>query len=164
MPYPQRGLDDQCLSAGPSTATTTSASLDGVFSSWPGPRGPCDAGPCAFDPVPFADAGAALLNRYATPGTPRSFRFPPGLYDGGCASGALVPDAGRCELFYLPHATELFDDDSGNDNGLCESNERCRLNPNIGAYPGHGPLLDAGPYSAPPVTNVHLFRHALNGR
>lgn len=37
---------------------------------------------------------------------------------------------------FLAHANEIFGDGIGNDNGLCESNETCVYNPNIGAYQG----------------------------
>jgi hypothetical protein len=39
---------------------------------------------------------------------------------------------------YLLNAMEILDDDIGNDNGLCESNESCIYAPNIGAYQGEG--------------------------
>ncbi|RME90249.1 MAG: hypothetical protein D6767_07155 [Candidatus Hydrogenedentota bacterium] len=49
-------------------------------------------------------------------------------------------NAGNCETTYLYPAIEILDDNIGNDNGLCESNETCLHNPNIGAYAGHGTL------------------------
>lgn len=69
-------------------------------------------------------------------------------------------------LTYLRHAIEVVGDQSGNENGLCESNEVCIYAPNYGAYQGHG-----NPLSQPfchftngTVANVMMFAHPTNGR
>ena len=67
----------------------------------------------------------------------------------------------------LPRVTSeafLSSDGIGNENGLCESNETCLMTPNIGAYQGHGELVDAGTYSDSDLTNITLVRYAENGR
>lgn len=43
--------------------------------------------------------------------------------------------------YILPNAAELLFDDVGNDNGVCETNERCLYQPHIGAYLGEGDFI-----------------------
>lgn len=65
---------------------------------------------------------------------------------------------------FLTFAAEILGDSTGNDNGLCESNERCLYSPNIGAYQGHGDISIVGTVAADSVTNVTLYQYATNGR
>lgn len=50
----------------------------------------------------------------------------------------------RCVQTFLKDAVEVMGDWVGNDNGLCESHETCIHSPNIGAYQGHGELVEVG--------------------
>lgn len=71
----------------------------------------------------------------------------------------------RCESTFLNHAMEVLLDGIGNDNGLCESNETCTVTPNIGAYQGHGTLVQVGTIGAGgAVENVTLLGWDQNGR
>ncbi|RME88444.1 MAG: hypothetical protein D6767_10140, partial [Candidatus Hydrogenedentota bacterium] len=73
-------------------------------------------------------------------------------------------NSGNCETTYLYPATEIMDDNIGNDNGLCESNETCLHNPNIGAYAGHSTLSTYTGCSIPsPLTNITLKKYDSNG-
>ena len=58
---------------------------------------------------------------------------------------------------FLAHALELGGD------GLCEDGELCLYTPNIGAYPGHGPLVDQ-PFTDGVISGVTLEAHQDNGR
>ncbi len=55
-------------------------------------------------------------------------------------------------------------DDSGSDNGLCETDETCLYTPNIGSYQGHGDLQSAGTFTdGDRVTGVTLMEYGTNG-
>ncbi len=69
-----------------------------------------------------------------------------------------------CTLAFLQDSFELFDDEVGNDNGLCESNETCVFMPNIGVYQGHGELIPGATIgSGGTIQNVTLLRYETNG-
>ncbi len=67
---------------------------------------------------------------------------------------------------YLNNAVELVNDSarnpSGNNNGLCESNEGCLYTPNFGAYQGHG-SLGTCTFSNGAVSNVTMYGYTSNG-
>ena len=58
---------------------------------------------------------------------------------------------------FLAHALEVGGD------GLCEDGELCLYTPNIGAYPGHGPLVTQ-PFTDGVISGVTLEAHQDNGR
>jgi hypothetical protein len=64
---------------------------------------------------------------------------------------------------YLRHAYEIMFDASGNDNGLCESNERCTYMPNQGAYQGHGNLIGPCQFNSGTISGVTMFAFEHNG-
>jgi hypothetical protein len=71
----------------------------------------------------------------------------------------------RCSVTFLENAQEVLEDGVGNENGLCESSERCVVTRNFGAYQGHGALLpDSTIGGGGPIQNVMLLRYELNGR
>lgn len=70
---------------------------------------------------------------------------------------------GQCETNHLKDVVEILDDGIGNDNGLCEANEACLYNPNMGAYWGHGNLVDAGCNVSGVISGVTLKKYAQNG-
>lgn len=76
-------------------------------------------------------------------------------------------NSGYCESTYLSPAAEIMGDSLGNDNGLCEAGEACVINPNIGAYAGHGGLVasgcDTSALPAPFTSNVILMIYESNG-
>ncbi|MEW5851312.1 MAG: hypothetical protein AB2A00_21165 [Myxococcota bacterium] len=68
----------------------------------------------------------------------------PFIVDENCP-GAVHGDRVATDLHNPPHtfllnAAELMRDGNGNDNGLCESNERCVYSPHFGAFQGVGAL------------------------
>ncbi|MDH5676310.1 MAG: hypothetical protein OEZ06_29590 [Myxococcales bacterium] len=78
------------------------------------------------------------------------------------SGGTWMPAA--IEETILQHAVEVMGDAVGDDDLLCESEEACLYSPNVGAYPGHGAVLDATTLgSGGSVENVDLDRHSFNG-
>jgi hypothetical protein len=67
---------------------------------------------------------------------------------------------------FLLNATEIFFDYVGDDDGLCESGERCVYAPNMGAYQGHGDHMIECVFSdgGGPVTGVTMYAYPFNGR
>ena len=70
---------------------------------------------------------------------------------------------GWCVSVVLAHSVELLGDGQGNDNGLCESGERCQYTPNLGAYQGHGELVAGPGLEDGAVRGVTLLELAENG-
>jgi hypothetical protein len=64
---------------------------------------------------------------------------------------------------FLIHAIEIDNDEIGNDNGLCESGERCISAPNIGAYQGEGVLTAPCNFVDGTVTGVTMYSHSILG-
>ena len=73
---------------------------------------------------------------------------------------------------FLVNALEIFDDDIGDDDGLCETGEACIYSPNFGAYQGEGDYLGGGtcafqdrrPDETPTtVTGVRMYAYPVNG-
>lgn len=79
-------------------------------------------------------------------------RFPGSTFSGGFCTATL-----------LKETMEILDDGIGNDNGICEAGETCLYNPNMGAYWGHGALVDAGCDVSGIISNVTLKKYATNG-
>lgn len=72
--------------------------------------------------------------------------------------------AGPVTVTFLTFAVEILDDGFGDEDGFCESSERCLYSPNVGAYQGHGDPVLVGTISVDVVTNVTLYRYPFNGR
>ncbi len=87
---------------------------------------------------------------------------PPLLHGAVVATDRAAPTPNT----YLLNATELLDDDLGDEDGLCESHEACLYLPNFGAYQGHGDL-DACTFDddggTTPVVGVTIVGYVENG-
>lgn len=66
---------------------------------------------------------------------------------------------------YLINAREIFNDNFGDDDGLCESNEECTYSPNFGAYQGHGDYYLSGvcDFVDGTVSGVKMYAYPNNG-
>ncbi len=65
---------------------------------------------------------------------------------------------------YLAHAIEILEDGVGNDNGLCESGERCIYAPNPGAYQGEGDFVPhTCVFHDGSVSGVTMYDYPING-
>ena len=86
--------------------------------------------------------------------------------NGAATQQAAVPTPNDVTTFagqvFLVSALEILDDGLGDDDGYCESQERCLHLPNAGAYQGHGALEEL-PLGDGAVMGVELWRFADNG-
>ncbi len=66
---------------------------------------------------------------------------------------------------FLKHAIEITNDNKGNNDGLCESNEDCIYAPNIGAFQGEGDYKVNGTciFNNGSVSNVQMFGYPITG-
>jgi hypothetical protein len=65
---------------------------------------------------------------------------------------------------YLVNAMEILDDEIGDDDGLCESNEACTYSPHFGAYQGEGPLTPGTcNFNNGTVTGISMYAYTING-
>ena len=97
--------------------------------------------------------------------------------NGAFTAGAACPASAKgsvawADLMTTPHnylinAWEIIGDSIGNDNGLCESNEACIYQPNIGPYLGEGDFSTVSPCvfdaDGGSVSNVTLYAFPTNG-
>jgi len=67
------------------------------------------------------------------------------------------------EVVFLKNSLEIVDDDIGNDNGLCETNEACLLTTNIGSYQGHD-MDNISNLDSANSLNSTLYQYDTNGR
>lgn len=154
-------------------------------------RGPCTSGNCQIWDIRLKSASSLLRNKSGN-GTSNNETFVAGA---ACPS-AVQGDRYRDDMLQLPYssslvavrdsatgaacasgdttcfnrflmnAIEIMDDDVGDDDGLCESNERCIYAPNIGAYQGDGDLVgpcvfqDSSTYG---VKGVQMYAYPNNG-
>jgi hypothetical protein len=126
--------------------------------------GRCTAGTCRiYDFKPLA-TDTQIINRSGdgvNPNDPFIEKIScPSAVDGNRVTVSLNP----IPQTYLTNAFEIMLDGSGDDDGLCESNERCIYMPNIGAYQGHGRILDDPcVFSDGLISGVRLFSFEFNG-
>jgi hypothetical protein len=71
----------------------------------------------------------------------------------------------KCRNVFLINAYEIVGDGIGDDDGLCESNEACVYMPNFGAYQGEG-TLSTGTcnFTNGTVTGVQMYGYPTNGQ
>lgn len=104
--------------------------------------------------------GTALENRSFSYSTANStISFSSGLCGGSLTGNDSFTLGSKT---FLKHAIEIDDDDIGNDNGLCESNENCVYAPNVGAYQGEDGLSATYCTTASTgvnVTNAKIFKY-----
>lgn len=136
-------------------------------------NGPCNAGSpnCQmYDTrVLSSDSNANALNFYGSwnsslPNCPLAVDGAGGLYPGGSGNVTIITDqAGHT---YLKNAVEIpFDDAPGaNNNGLCESGEKCIFAPNAGAYQGSDDFTaQTCIFHSGTISNVTMYAYPVNG-
>lgn len=107
------------------------------------------------------------VNAVATTGSSNGAAIQSGLACPTAANGNKTTTTNRSSGVndtFLLNAWEVLGDGIGDDDGLCESNEKCIYTPNFGAYQGHGSLVqctfnDAGGA----VTGVQMWGYSSNG-
>ncbi len=76
----------------------------------------------------------------------------------------VITDQQTSPNTFLIHATELIEDDIGDDDGLCESNEACVYAPNFGVYQGEGDYTTRTcTFQNGTVTGVTMYAYPTNG-
>ncbi len=64
---------------------------------------------------------------------------------------------------FLTNAFEIFNDEIGNDNGVCESNEDCVYMPNIGSYQGEGDFYERTcVFQGGTISGVKMYAYPFN--
>lgn len=143
--------------------------FDNFFRSWSPPfsaafsdyRGHCTAGNCQIFDSSLRLSDTVLFNRSGD-GLNANSTVSAGICPAEVNGNATETDANGNT--YLLSAFELILDGNGNDNGLCESNERCIYAPNFGAYQGHGDYSNnTCTFQNGTVTSVTMFMYPNNG-
>jgi hypothetical protein len=76
----------------------------------------------------------------------------------------VVVDQKTSAQTFLRNAVEIIGDVTGDNDGLCESNEACIYTPNIGAYQGHGDFTTLTcAFQNGTVTGVTMYAYPNNG-
>ena len=143
-------------------------------------RGLCDpASPVNCDILDFSilnssnTGNAVLLNQSGNYTTSDGQLNDPFAAGPDCPSAIqgdqTLSDEFTSTRYFLANAIEILDDGWGDDNGLCNSNERCLYAPNIGRYQGHGDYLLSGTCnfidgtSPQAVTGIKIYSYPTNG-
>ena|GEM_PF-2743290 len=121
----------------------------------------------------FNTGNAVLLNQsgnYTTSDGQLNDPFEAGLDCPSAIHGdETLSDEFTSTRYFLANAIEILDDGWGDDNGLCNSNERCIYTPNIGSYQGHGDYLASGVcnfvdgVTAQAVSRIKMYAFPING-
>jgi len=174
------GLGLQTYSVAPSTVMDWLNFLDPIYRGFalegtgffndPSRQGPCTAGTtCRMYDTRLSASDPYLLNTYGNwntslPNCPSSVDGAGNSYPGGGPNPTIIVDgAGRT---YLKNAVEIqFDDAPGaNNNGLCESGEKCIYAPDAGAYQGEGDFTtQTCIFHNGTITNVTMYAYPING-
>jgi hypothetical protein len=83
---------------------------------------------------------------------------------GGIVGANWDSNAQICTTTFLANAVEILGDMVGNEDGFCQSNERCLYTPNIASYQGHGELVELGAFVDGTIRGVLLYGYSVNGR
>jgi hypothetical protein len=120
-------------------------------------------GPVALGVRPLPHGDDVLEHEWSQEWLPSSMATSQADCDLHYKGSVFDPVGPRCTTTHLARAWELLHDATGNDDGLCESGERCLWAPNLGAYQGHGPLVPVSGFVDGAISDVKLFRYKHNG-
>ncbi len=128
--------------------------------------GPCVTGPCRIWDWSLSASDTVLAD--VNPGLPGGDDVVQHNWSAGSAAEceAMGGDwtGDLCTSVLLRGAVEVLADGVGNDNGLCESRERCLVTPNVGAYQGHEDAQIVGTIGqGAQLSDIVLLRHPVNG-
>jgi len=149
---------------------TSFSSTNSIF------RGALDsAGQIADFRLSKADPAANLMFNNTEVPLPGAGADPTGNNNGAFIAGQNCPAAVRGDRTtttnrssgvqdtFLLNAWEIIDDEIGDNDGLCESNEACLYTPNFGAYQGHGDLQTCAFQSNGGLTGITMWGYTENG-
>lgn len=136
-------------------------------------RGSCYGTACQIYDLALASADTAVRNMtHAAPSWTGNGAFTPGIT---CPDAVHGDVSGLAETMYsqnlvtqayLLHATEVVGDYSGNEDGICNSNEVCLYSPNYGYYQGHGSTAEACTFvdgTTSGVSGARVYAYPSNG-
>lgn len=117
-------------------------------------RSYCDTGNCALWDWRLKSTATDILNYNGTltanAACPSSVSGSQTITDGNSVS----PNT------YLVNAIEIFQDDIGDDDGLCETGESCIFAPHFGAYMGEGSYSQTCTFTNGTVSNVRMYGYS----
>jgi hypothetical protein len=120
-------------------------------------QGRCTSGTCRIWDARLRSSDVRLRNVFGA--------FTPGAACPASVSGPtqkVVIDQRTTPNTFLANAIERVLDDSGDDDGLCESSEACVFAPNLGSYQGEGALATCI-FSGGIITGVTMYGYTQNG-
>lgn len=121
-------------------------------------RGRCSTGTCRIVDVSLKNSDTVALGALGTSLTP-SAACPAAI-----AGSVYVADNNSITGSFLRLAKEVMGDASGNDNGLCESNETCTYAPDLGIYQGHGDFTSSScTFTDGTVSGVVMYGYPSRG-
>ena len=141
----------------------------------PSRLGACGVGQnCQMYDTRLYKSDTTALNFYGAlatsiPNCPSSVDGAGDIFPAGGANPTIIHDGNS--HYYLKNAVEIqFDDAPGaNNNGLCESGEKCIYAPNSGAYQGGDDfstqtcIFHSGPNDGAHISNVTMYYYPVNG-
>tara|TARA_B110001454_G_scaffold28073_1_gene27433 strand:- start:22282 stop:24777 length:2496 start_codon:yes stop_codon:yes gene_type:complete len=143
--------------------------FDNIFRGWStsnlNDTSQCISGSCQIIDTRLNSTDTYILNKSGN-GVSSNDPFVAGAACPSAIHGnKALTDSATSPRTFLINATEIMDDDIGNDNGLCESYEACIYSPNFGAYQGQGNYKTNGTctFQNGTVTNVIMYSYPTNG-
>lgn len=126
-------------------------------------QGRCVSGTCGIWDWRLSVSSTALLNRSGD-GLNSNSTFISGSCDGEVDGATRYITAPNGTTF-MRSAFEIYGDDIGNDNGLCEQNEDCIYAPNVGMYQGHGNYVSHNVIctTTGTMSGIKIFEYPSNG-
>lgn len=119
-------------------------------------KGTCTGGTCRLFDYRIKNSDSEVRNKLGT--------FTPGAACPASLSDAAYSTQGVSNK-YLYNAAEVLFDGNGDEDGLCESNEECIYQPNVGAYLGEGSMHSSACVFTDGANfqNIKMYGYATNG-
>lgn len=164
------GVDDSANQTSPSTGFVPFTSItdwlnfENFFRTWI-PQTPgdthCLTGNCFINDYRFNSISNPFLNVSSNGSTANAAFVPNAPCPAAVNGNNTITSTHTAPIVFLVNALEINDDGVGNDNGLCETGDRCIYSPNLGAYQGQGDYLSNGTCSFQngTVQNVKMYAY-----
>lgn len=148
----------------PFASITDWVNFENFFRMWvpqPGAGSHCLTGNCFISDHRFNSIASPFLNKSNNGVNANSAFVSDSICPEAVHGDKTVTNKQTTPITFLINALEISTDGVGNDNGLCESGDRCIYSPNLGAYQGHGDYLANGTCSFQDgaVRNVIMYAY-----